>query len=162
MYRLALLIITWSFAAASIDQLGSNATQGQTNQVIISSGEVPVTEPVPNEFGHGSCEVMPATKTFTLTDDYSNICTLKIPVFSCYGYCETSIEPSSRAEHPEMNKYSVKISENCKCCKPEELATFQLRSPVTCEEGHQWTGKNIELNMPFTCECQSCTALSEL
>ena len=79
----------------------------ETNQTMTSSGEVPVSE-----FFYSKCVLLPVKKTFTLKDPASKTCTVGIPMFSCYGYCDTSAEHSLKLEF-KMKAYMQKIDAHC-------------------------------------------------
>ena len=160
---LAILIIMGSLVAVS-SQENNDDQQGSTEDLMMqeieeinqamssemsSSGEASV-----HEF-YSKCVLFPVINTFTLKDPANKTCTVDIPMFSCYGYCDTSAEHSDNLEF-KMETYTLKIDANCKCCKPVKLFSVYPRSPVICEEGHLWTGKRITFDMPLECRCQSC------
>ena len=154
---LAILIVMGSLAAAiqenNDDQQGNTEDPMQeieeTNQTMPASGEVPTFE------FYGNCVLLPVMKTLALIDAEDRTCTLDIPMFSCYGYCDTSLEYSHKLKF-KMETYILKTKAKCKCCEPVKLLSVYPRNPVICGEGHLWTGKRITFDIPIECECLFC------
>jgi len=109
------------------------------------------------------CKFQEFAKSFSLQDPQNNTCTFTIPHWRCNGLCRTESLPSSKVRYNEkMKAYEPEEMEvKCKCCQPDPSRITNVVLPVIkCDEGYNWTGESISINLIWGCECLSCEGLA--
>jgi len=131
--------------------------------VLITAGLVVGSRRPPNN-GECKAQEFPA-KSFSLQDPQNNTCTFRIPYWGCNGLCRTESLPSSKVRYNErMKVYEFEEMEiKCECCQPDPSQVE--KAPllhIKCDEGYNWTGEPLSIDIIWGCVCLSCEGLAGL
>ena len=105
------------------------------------------------------CKLQPIQKRFSLQDPQNRTCTLTVPALRCNGICQTESLPSREAQYNALKgTYEVKeVVHHCKCCQGTNITrNAKLRKVLECEEGYNWTGHQLKIDLVTECACVSC------